>query len=446
MCTLQPGVLPVKPMLGQISRSISHGVKQFSCDFVAEYKYDGMRTQVHLADNCVRVFSRKNEDKTGQMPDVVRIVRENLKPHITSTILDAECVAVDPTTGKFRFAPLLAKFCLTDDSLETVFHGVVWLFFVSLHAFRSFQELAKRARSDIGEAEVSVQVCLFVFDMLELNGQELVKKPLAERREAIRWALREAEMSKGVALASSAVIRLQEQSAIEAEQRVSSLLQESLSEQAEGLMLKAMGSQYEPGRRSESWMKVKKDYCPELRESLDLVVIGAWWGNGRKATWLSPFLMACYDVEAEEFQSVCRCMSGFSDEFYKEWTSFFLDTHVLPSKPPYYNTGEQPDFWLRPVSVWEIRGADLSISPVHRACVGHVHASRGGEFACFPLSPLIRMCVVVWRRCRFEISAHDFGPRGQGAGGCDAVKRDCSPLPSSESPCCNVQRPSRFRS
>jgi DNA ligase-1 len=59
-------------------------------------------------------------------------------------------------------------------------------------------------------------------------------------------------------------------------------------------------------------MQVKKDYVAELREPLDLVVIGGWWGNGRKAGWLSPFLLACYDPEQEEYQSVCRCMSGFT--------------------------------------------------------------------------------------------------------------------------------------
>ncbi|XP_020276854.1 DNA ligase 6-like [Asparagus officinalis] len=74
---------------------------------------------------------------------------------------------------------------------------------------------------------------------------------------------------------------------------------------------------YCASKRTDAWLKVKRDYIEELGDSLDLVPIGAWYGNGRKAGWYSPFLMACYNPDAKEFQSVCRVMSGFSDEFYK---------------------------------------------------------------------------------------------------------------------------------
>ncbi|XP_020267643.1 DNA ligase 6-like [Asparagus officinalis] len=74
---------------------------------------------------------------------------------------------------------------------------------------------------------------------------------------------------------------------------------------------------YCASKRTDAWLKVKRDYIEELGDSLDLVPIGAWYGNGRKAGWYSPFLMACYNPDAEEFQGVCRVMSGFSDEFYK---------------------------------------------------------------------------------------------------------------------------------
>ena len=79
----------------------------------------------------------------------------------------------------------------------------------------------------------------------------------------------------------------------------------------EGVMLKPLGSPYEPGKRSDHWIKLKKDYCEGMQDSLDLVPIGAWWGNGRKAGWYSPYLLAAWDPEREEFQSVCRVMSGF---------------------------------------------------------------------------------------------------------------------------------------
>lgn len=137
---------------------------------------------------------------------------------------------------------------------------------------------------------------------------------------------------------------------------------------------------YQPAVRSNAWLKVKRDYCSDLADSLDLVPIGAWWGNGRKAGWFSPILLACYDPESEQWQSVCRCMSGFTDAFYREITEFYgQQQHQLdPSAASkMYSTHEQPDVWFKPLQVWEIRGADLTVSPVHMAAQGMVHASKG---------------------------------------------------------------------
>lgn len=83
-----------------------------------------------------------------------------------------------------------------------------------------------------------------------------------------------------------------------------------------------------------------------------------------------------YDRHTETFQSLCRCMSGFSDEFYAAATAR-LSATIIPGPKPYYNTGESPSVWFEPTEVWEIRGADLSISPVHRAAVGRLHSDRG---------------------------------------------------------------------
>jgi len=157
-------------------------------------------------------------------------------------------------------------------------------------------------------------------------------------------------------------------------------LMESLKAGCEGVMLKPLNYSYEPGKRSNGWIKLKKDYVKDMQESdLDLVPIGAWWGNGRKAGWYSPYLLAVYDPEREEYQSVCRVMSGFSDSFYKQSKAFFDQNHLIerPNKPAYYNTGENCSVWFHPVAVWEIRGADISVSPVHRAASGNVHSGRG---------------------------------------------------------------------
>ncbi|KHG17105.1 hypothetical protein F383_21615 [Gossypium arboreum] len=161
--------------------------------------------------------------------------------------------------------------------------------------------------------------------------------------------------------------------------QINSFLEDALQFSCEGIMVKALDidAGYLPSKRSDTWLKVKRDYVEGLSDSLDLVPIGAWHGNGRKAGWYSPFLMACYNPDTEDFQSVCRVMSGFSDSFYKEMKEFYSGDRILAKKPAYYQTAEVPDMWFSPELIWEIRGADFTVSPVHQAAIGLVHPSRG---------------------------------------------------------------------
>jgi DNA ligase-1 len=163
-------------------------------------------------------------------------------------------------------------------------------------------------------------------------------------------------------------------------------------------MVKAANSRYEPSKRSDYWLKLKKDYIEDREErerlglggvggtmdSLDLVPIGAWYGHGRKSQWFSPFLMAAYDESTGKLQSVCRCMSGFTDVFYKEMTEHYQELAFVSETPPSdVVTDERPAVWFRQPAegqkceVWELRGADITLSPVHKAGVGLVHPDRG---------------------------------------------------------------------
>jgi DNA ligase-1 len=150
----------------------------------------------------------------------------------------------------------------------------------------------------------------------------------------------------------------------------------------EGLMVKSLGSPYEPARRSDHWFKAKKDYIGglSLHDSLDLVPLGAWRGHGRKAQWLSPVLLGVYDEDTDTYQTLCKCMSGFTDAFYKDikerWgddtevrgaTKSQTDTSADLTPPVYFPIGE----------VWEVRGADITVSPNHTAAQGLCHPERG---------------------------------------------------------------------
>jgi ATP-dependent DNA ligase len=137
---------------------------------------------------------------------------------------------------------------------------------------------------------------------------------------------------------------------------------------------------YQPNVRSNAWLKVKKDYVAELADTLDVVPIGGWWGSGRKAGWFSPILVAVLDPESGQFQSLCRVMSGFTDDRYKELTAFYSrpENRLEPAAArAAYSTGESPPHWFKPLRVWEVKGADLTVSPVHAAAAGLVHESRG---------------------------------------------------------------------
>ena len=126
---------------------------------------------------------------------------------------------------------------------------------------------------------------------------------------------------------------------------------------------------YKVGKRSDEWRKLKVDYIDGLGvcDALDLVPIGGWRGSGRKSKWYSPILVAVYNPIDHKYESLCRVMSGFTDEQYIRIKEKMV---VLDRQPDNVVTHEQPTFWFQPQEVWEIRGADISESPVHCAAIG----------------------------------------------------------------------------
>ncbi|KAL7544884.1 hypothetical protein ACHAWF_008242 [Thalassiosira exigua] len=375
-CIIRPGT-PLKPMLAKPSTGIDDAVTQMGKEeFICEYKYDGQRCQIHYFDSTTRLWSRNLEEKTRAFPDAVDQFCHALdRDNVSSIVLDAEVVGVER---------------LSDSSSSS-------------YRFLSFQELSTRPRGDDVKTSTSasIPVALLVFDIMLLNDRALVDLPLCDRLSQLEAVL--PRRQKGIVeIAQRCVVPPAgkgETGEREAEvtdlgedgdcdnHRTSQDLRAAATEKAlmaslkagcEGVMLKPLNHNYEPGKRSNSWIKLKKDYVKDMQESdLDLVPIGAWWGNGRKAGWFSPFLLAVFDPVREEYQSVCRVMSGFSDSFYKQSKAFFDQNIIEGPKPAYYNTGEACSVWFHPVAVWEIRGADISVSPVHRAAAGNVHSGRG---------------------------------------------------------------------
>ncbi|XP_058087232.1 DNA ligase 6 [Magnolia sinica] len=350
--SMMPGI-PIRPMLARITNGINQVLKLFQGRaFTCEYKYDGQRAQIHkLMDGSVQVFSRNGEETTSRFPDLVNIVKESCKPAAMTFILDAEVVAVDRKNGSKLMA---------------------------------FQQLSSRERGSkdslITMDSIKVDICVFIFDIMFANGEQLLAFSLRQRRRYLKDLFYEEklgyfEFAKEITVEADES-RLNDQGTLT---KMNSFLEDAFNSSCEGIMVKSLDvdAGYTASKRTETWLKVKRDYLDGSNDTLDLVPIGAWHGNGRKAGWYSPFLMACFNPDTEEFQSVCRVMSGFSDSFYVEMKEFFSGEKILSKKPPYYQTAEVPDLWFSPELVWEIRGADFTISPVHQAAIGLVHPSRG---------------------------------------------------------------------
>ncbi|KAJ3075272.1 tRNA ligase [Podochytrium sp. JEL0797] len=338
-CKLTPGI-PLKPMLAHPTKSLTEVLDRFeNTEFTCEFKYDGERAQIHrLEDGTTMIFSRNSENLSAKYPDIMALIPDVVAPGVTSFVLDCEAVAWD-----------LKKKCILP-----------------------FQVLSTRKRKDVAIEDIQVSVCLYAFDILYLNGKPLITETLRSRRTSLHTSFLplESKFSFAKSIEASSVDAIQ------------TFLDESITGNCEGLMVKTLdeGSSYEPSVRSRNWLKVKKDYLGGMGDSLDLVVMGGYVGRGKRTGWYGGFLLGCWDEDGECWQSICKIGTGFSEEQLKQHTEFFADKKVdVP--PSYYKYSDvpniRPDVWFQPVQVWEVKAADLSISPVHHAAKGLVDPSKG---------------------------------------------------------------------
>lgn len=158
-------------------------------------------------------------------------------------------------------------------------------------------------------------------------------------------------------------------------EEIQTLLDESVKASCEGLMVKMLDtdeSGYEPSKRSRNWLKVKKDYLNTHGDSLDLVVLGAYYGKGKRTNVYGSFLLACYNPSAQTFESICNIGTGFSEAKLEEVHSQLSEITINRPKPFYSHSSvpkDQPDVWLEPRVVWEVLAADLTLSPRYKAGV-----------------------------------------------------------------------------
>lgn len=349
-CGLSPGV-PLKPMLAKPAKSITEILdtlqgKRFTC----EYKYDGERAQLHLSeDGKMHIYSRNSENMTERYPDLIPVVTalKESNPSINTLILDCECVAWDKENQKIL----------------------------------PFQVLSTRKRKDVQEKDIQVQVCLFAFDILYYNGQSLIQKPLAERRTFLYDNLKVIPGKFTYATKMDT----------DDTEKITKFLDESVNDACEGLMIKTLDgkdSYYEPSKRSRNWLKLKKDYLEGIGDSLDLVVIGGYIGKGKRTGWYGGFLLAGYNQDTGEYETVCKIGTGFSEELLEKLHNVLKPTEIVKPKASYvYATDSSnavPDVWFEPTTLFEVKVADLTTSPIYKCGATYFGDGEKGISLRFP--------------------------------------------------------------
>ncbi len=323
--------IPIRPMLAErLSSAKAIVEKMGNKEVVSEYKLDGERLQIHKDGKVVRLFSRRLEVITGHYPDAADLVRERVGPK--RAILEAEVVAINEDTGEYL----------------------------------PFQELMHRRRKHgVEQAMRDYPVALNFFDILLSGASTLTDKPYTLRRRALEKAVEATERTRVVpALSTSDPGRIEE------------FMEEAIENGCEGLVIKDPGSPYRAGAREFAWIKLKREYRSELTDTIDLVVIGAFHGKGRRAGTYGTYLLGTYDEKRDLYPSVAKIGTGFSDEDLARLPKLLkeYESHV---RPPDVESKMAPDIWFRPHMVIETIAAELTLSPIHTAAVGRIRPGAG---------------------------------------------------------------------
>jgi DNA ligase 1 len=268
---------PVKVMLFKKSESVEEGFEVVGKPAAIDYKYDGFRLQIHRSGKEIKLFTRNLEDVTTQFPDIVKMIEKDVNSN--EFIIDCEVIGYDKKTGKWK----------------------------------PFQDISQRIRRkyEIDEMIKEVPVMIIVFDIINLDGENLIDVPFSERRNRLSKIINEDPLA--VSLAKEIVT--------DSIEKGKEFYAKALSDGAEGVMMKKLDSVYKPGSRVGYGIKIKP-----VMETLDLVVVGGEWGTGKRAKWLSSFILACRD--SNDFKEIGKMGTGFKEKD-EEGVSFRKMTELL---------------------------------------------------------------------------------------------------------------------
>lgn len=296
----------IQVMLGEKAESIKDVVKDFG-KVIAEYKYDGARVQCHKKGNEIWIYTRRLEDVTRQFPDIVELCRKGLKAK--ECIVEGEALGIDVKTG---------------DPLP-------------------FQVLSQRIhrKYDIEKMMKEIPVQVNLFDIVYLDGKKLFDKPLKERRQILEKTVKVIPKK----------FQLTECIITDNVKELEKFYKEALNAKQEGLFLKIPDSTYVFGRHVGGWYKIKP-----IMETLDLVIVGATWGEGARARWITSYQLACLDTDTGKFLECGMMSTGLTEEEYKNMTE---------ALKPLIVQERGKNIWVRPKIVIEVGYQEIQKSPTY---------------------------------------------------------------------------------
>ena len=321
---------PIRPMLADRVKSEEEAVGKMGVPFAAEYKLDGERVQLHVQKDRVELFSRSLEKIESYYPDIVEKIPKNITAD--SIILEAEAVAINEKTG----------------------------------AFLPFQELMHRRRKyKIEKAVTEYPITVNFFDVLYCNGKNCTELNYKERRELLEKYVTEDEFARHIPMCI-----------VNNKDEVKEFMENSINAGSEGLMLKMLEKPYQAGSRGSHWLKLKREYRNELGDSLDLLVIGGFFGKGRRTGSYGTLLLATYDEDTDTFPSVCKVGTGFTDESLDQLFQI-LNPKVTVKKNPRITSEMEADVWFEPELVIEVVASEITLSPIHKTAMNAIRKGAG---------------------------------------------------------------------
>ena len=329
---------PIKVMLAQRVSSAAELLEKYEGKVSLEYKYDGLRVQIHKKGDKVKLFSRRPEDITSQFPDVIKFIQTAATQD--NFIIEGEIVAYD--LSKDKILP--------------------------------FQNVSQRKRKHDIEQKISeIPVRVYLFDVLYAENKTYLDENYLERRKALSRIVKETEN-----------IKFSHQTIAVTTDEIDNFFHKALENSCEGVMGKNVGEEsvYQAGARAWNWVKYKADYVDKLSDSFDLVILGADFGKGKRAGKYGTFLLGCFDEEESIYQTFTRVGAGFSDEDLANL--FELLKPLEREKPKEVLSEIDCSVWFDPRVVIEVTGAEITRSQMHTCSRGYFENEKEGLALRFP--------------------------------------------------------------